>query len=60
MYKCISKSLRKFKFIPQQVYAYAQGMYTLVSDAAKTRRSASAAAFRTAVAAAAATAAGAR
>jgi hypothetical protein len=43
-----------------QVYAYTQGMYTLAADAAKTRRSASAAAFRAALATAAARAGGAR
>jgi hypothetical protein len=41
-------------------YAYAQGMYTLVADAAKTRRPAGAAAFRAALSTAAARAAGAR
>lgn len=46
--------------LPEQVYAYAQGMYTLVADAAKTRRPAGEAAFRTALATAAARAAGAR
>lgn len=46
--------------LPDQVYAYTQGMYTLVADAAKTRRTASAAAFREAVGSAAVRAAGAR
>jgi hypothetical protein len=45
---------------PPQVYAYAQGMYTLAADAAKARRPAAAAAFRSALATAAARAAGAR
>ncbi|KAI8472216.1 MAG: mitochondrial F1F0 ATP synthase associated protein [Monoraphidium minutum] len=46
--------------LPDQVYAYAQGMYTLVADSAKTRRPAAAAAFHAAVATAAARAGGAR
>ncbi|GBF92217.1 hypothetical protein Rsub_05299 [Raphidocelis subcapitata] len=46
--------------LPDQVYAYAQGMYGLAADAAKARRPAAAAAFRSALATAAARAAGAR
>ncbi|KIY94756.1 hypothetical protein MNEG_13206 [Monoraphidium neglectum] len=46
--------------VSDQVYAYTQGLYTLVADAAKARRPAAAAAFRAAVATAAARAGGAR
>ena len=46
--------------LPEQVYAYAQGMYALASDARAARRPAAEAAFHAAVGAAAARAAGAR